>query len=187
MNTSEGCFSLDDREEYYLRDKYSNAVLETTILAHLRLALVAASAVACSRVVVSYCYAPVLVAVVGGLARYRTQLLAVAAEHLRVEDVLAAAAVAERLHHAVDLALKHLRQLQHVARRTSNSVESGINEDLTSVPARHISKGAAPCPYCLAPCPIIQRPARNIKKIKKLFTQCNSCCCVFRQPMYKCL
>ena len=27
----------------------------------------------------------------------------------------------------------------------------------SSVPARHISEGAAPCPYCLAPCPIIQR------------------------------
>ena len=36
-----------------------------------------------------------------------------------------------------------------------------------SVPARHISEGAAPCLYCLAPCPIIQRPAR-IKK-KELF------------------
>ena len=24
---------------------------------------------------------------------------------------------------------------------------------LISVPARHISEGAAPCPYCLAPCP----------------------------------
>ena len=40
-----------------------------------------------------------------------------------------------------------------------------------SVPARHISEGAAPCPYCLAPCPIIQRPVRIIyykKKKKKL-------------------
>ena len=29
-----------------------------------------------------------------------------------------------------------------------------------SVPARHISEGAAPCPYWLAPCPIYTRPAR---------------------------
>ena len=32
-----------------------------------------------------------------------------------------------------------------------------------SVPARPISEGAAPCPYCLAPCSIYARPAR-IKK-----------------------
>ena len=31
-----------------------------------------------------------------------------------------------------------------------------------SDPARHISEGTAPCPYCLAPCPIIQRPARIV-------------------------
>ena len=31
-----------------------------------------------------------------------------------------------------------------------------------SVPARHIYEGAAPCPYYLAPCLIIQRPARII-------------------------
>ena len=37
----------------------------------------------------------------------------------------------------------------------------------SSVPARHISEGAAPCPYCLAPCPITQRPTR-MKKKKKL-------------------
>ena len=33
-----------------------------------------------------------------------------------------------------------------------------------SIPARHISEGAAPCPYCLAPCPIIQRLPESIKK-----------------------
>ena len=31
-----------------------------------------------------------------------------------------------------------------------------------SVPARHISEGAAPCPYWLAPCPIYKCPARMI-------------------------
>ena len=31
-----------------------------------------------------------------------------------------------------------------------------------NVPARHISEGAAPCPYRLAPCPIDKRPARII-------------------------
>ena len=31
-----------------------------------------------------------------------------------------------------------------------------------SVLARHISEGAAPCPYCLAPCQITQRPAQNV-------------------------
>ena len=31
-----------------------------------------------------------------------------------------------------------------------------------SAPARHISEGAAPCPYFLALCPIIQRPAQII-------------------------
>ena len=36
------------------------------------------------------------------------------------------------------------------------------------VPARHISEGAVSCPYCLAPCPIIQHPARILfKKNKK--------------------
>ena len=35
----------------------------------------------------------------------------------------------------------------------------------SSVPARPISEGAAPCPYWLVPCPIYTRPAR----IKKLF------------------
>lgn len=55
--------------------------------------------------------APVLVAVVFGVARYRTQLLAVAAEHLRIERVLASAAVAQRLHHGIYLLLEHLRQL----------------------------------------------------------------------------
>ena len=41
------------------------------------------------------------------------------------------------------------------------------SRDVASVPARHIYEGAAPCPYCLAPCPIIQRPAR-IRKKKKI-------------------
>ena len=35
-----------------------------------------------------------------------------------------------------------------------------------SVPARHIYEGAAPCPYCLASYPIIQRPAPKKIKIK---------------------
>ena len=34
----------------------------------------------------------------------------------------------------------------------------------SSVPARHIYEGAAPCPYWLAPCPIYKRPARIMKK-----------------------
>ena len=41
-----------------------------------------------------------------------------------------------------------------------------------SVSARPISEGAAPCPYWLAPCPIIQRHARMKKKLiktKKIF------------------
>ena len=50
---------------------------------------------------------PVLVAVVRCISSYRAQLLAVAAQHLRVEDILATAAVAERLHHTVYLLLKH--------------------------------------------------------------------------------
>ena len=43
--------------------------------------------------------------------------------------------------------------------------------DLISVPARHISEGAAPCPYCLAPCPIIQGPAQIIYIKNKLIFQ----------------
>ena len=43
-----------------------------------------------------------------------------------------------------------------------------------SVPTRHISKGAAPCPYCLAPCQIYTAPCPNLKK------KCNCCFCVFR-------
>ena len=35
-----------------------------------------------------------------------------------------------------------------------------VQRDNTSVPARPISEGAAPCPYWLAPCPIYTRPAR---------------------------
>ena len=41
--------------------------------------------------------------------------------------------------------------------------------NLTSVPARHISEGSAPCPYCLAPCPIYTVPGR-IEKQNKIFT-----------------
>ena len=40
------------------------------------------------------------------------------------------------------------------------SVLTTSGSSCSSVPARHISEGAAPCPYWLAPCPIIQRPAR---------------------------
>ena len=43
------------------------------------------------------------------------------------------------------------------------------DSSLYSVPARHISEGAAPCPYCLAPCPIIQCPARIKKKKLNIF------------------
>lgn len=39
------------------------------------------------------------------------QLLAVAAQHLRVECVFSAATIAQRLHNWIDLLLKYLRQL----------------------------------------------------------------------------
>ena len=46
-----------------------------------------------------------------------------------------------------------------------------------SVPVRHISEGAAPCPYNLAPCPIIQRPAQIIYKIKMCSdSRCKNVC-----------
>ena len=35
---------------------------------------------------------------------------------------------------------------------------------IVSVPAPHISEGAAPSPYCLAPCPIYTAPCPNWKK-----------------------
>ena len=50
-----------------------------------------------------------------------------------------------------------------------------------SVPARHISEGAAPCPYCLAPCPIYTAPCPNTFLF--LFFTPNCCFCVFRQLM----
>ena len=59
-----------------------------------------------------------------------------------------------------------------------------------SVPARHISEGAAPCSYWLAPCPIYMRPARKYYLKKKniiyfLFLQnvIESSFCVFRHLM----
>ena len=45
---------------------------------------------------------------------------------------------------------------------------SRIDYRKVSVPARHIYDGAAPYPYYLEPCPIIQRPARIKKIIIKL-------------------
>ena len=53
----------------------------------------------------------------------------------------------------------------------------------TSVPARPISEGAAPCPYWLAPCPIYTRPARINLIFIFIFTKCNCFLCVFRQLM----
>ena len=71
-----------------------------------------------------------------------------------------------------------------LTRAHKSVAESSVTARPYSVPARHISEGAAPCPYWLAPCPIYKRPAR-IKKKKKIifcffppFTKCN-CCCVF--------
>ena len=52
---------------------------------------------------------------------------------------------------------------------TSSSLYSRLGLWVHSVPARHISEGAAPCTYCLAPCPIIQRPVRIKKIIIKVF------------------
>ena len=46
------------------------------------------------------------------------------------------------------------------ARKQDRHRQGSVSARLHSVPARHISEGAAPCPYCLAPCPIIQHPAR---------------------------
>ena len=46
-----------------------------------------------------------------------------------------------------------------------SKIRSGVHWKLGaldySVPARHISEGAVPCPYCLTPCQIIQRPFPN--------------------------
>ena len=53
---------------------------------------------------------------------------------------------------------------QHLTQLTAHSHNETMNG---SVPARHISDGAAPCPYWLAPCPIYKRPARIRKKKKK--------------------
>lgn len=53
-----------------------------------------------------------MVTVVSSIARNGTQLFPVAAEHLWVKHVFATAAVAQGLHHAVDLTLEHFRQLQ---------------------------------------------------------------------------
>ena len=46
-----------------------------------------------------------------------------------------------------------------------------------SVPARHISEGAVPCHYCLAPCPNSVAPFLNFF----LILNYNFCFCVFRQ------
>ena len=46
---------------------------------------------------------------------------------------------------------------------------------LDSFPARHISEGAAPCPYCLAPCPIYTAALPELAY--------NCCFFVFRQLM----
>ena len=64
------------------------------------------------------------------------------------------------------------------ARKQDRHRQGSVSARLHSVPARHISEGAAPCPYCLAPCPIIQHPARIFFFF---FTIFNSCFCVFRQ------
>jgi hypothetical protein len=56
-------------------------------------------------------YTPVLVAVVFGVSRYGAQLLAVAAQHLRIESVFSAATVTHGLHDRIDFHLEHLRQL----------------------------------------------------------------------------
>ena len=55
----------------------------------------------------------------------------------------------------------------------------------TSVPARHISEGAAPCPYWLAPCPIYKRPARIIEKIIFFFHLQNVTAVVFSDSRCK--
>ena len=55
---------------------------------------------------------PVLVAVVDGVDWHRTQLFAVADQHLRNKHVFLTAAEPQHLHHRVDLGLKHLGQLQ---------------------------------------------------------------------------
>lgn len=55
---------------------------------------------------------PVLEAVVHGITRHSAELLSVAAEHLGVEDVLAATTVAQALHHPINLTLKYFSQLK---------------------------------------------------------------------------
>lgn len=70
---------------------------------------------------------PVLIHVVLGIPRYGAELLAVAAEHLRVEGVFAPTAVAKLLHHGVDLLLEHLSQLR--VQTSMSSQISSKNED----------------------------------------------------------
>lgn len=63
---------------------------------------------------------PVLVAVVFGITRYRTQLFAIAAQHLGIECVLAAATVAEGLHHWIDFLFKHFGELWTIKHTHTN-------------------------------------------------------------------
>ena len=62
---------------------------------------------------------------------------------------------------------KSSTNLSRPATSTDNSQGIWYLTGEPSVPARQIYEGSAPCPYCLAPCPIIQRPARIIYLKKK--------------------
>ena len=62
---------------------------------------------------------------------------------------------------------KTRHQFENVRGHSNGKIKNIWDFQGCSVPARHISEGAAPCPYCLAPCPITQRPARIWKKTKK--------------------
>ena len=57
---------------------------------------------------------PILIAKVLGVPRNSAKLLAIAAQHLWVESVLASTTITERLHHWIDFLLKDFGELQKI-------------------------------------------------------------------------
>ncbi len=55
---------------------------------------------------------PILVVHVLGITRNGTQLLSIAAQNLRLKDVLPTAAVAQAVHDWIDFCFKHFRELK---------------------------------------------------------------------------
>lgn len=78
---------------------------------------------------------PILVAVILGVSWNSAELLSVTTQHLWVERELPATAVTKRLHHRINLLLKHLRQLQKLQIKYSK-MEQSYTKSLTFVQYR---------------------------------------------------